>query len=71
MRNYLTFQQLLSTLTTRLHSSVVKNLSVPITFVCLLHLANDKVRVILGTEYEYVFVDFVAVLPRAGSAVVT
>jgi len=42
----LTFQQLLSMLSTRLHSSVVKNLSVPIAFVCLLHLANDKVGVI-------------------------
>jgi len=41
--NSLTFEQLLDRLSTRLHSSVIKNLSVPIAFVCLLHLANDKV----------------------------
>jgi len=45
VNRHLTFQQLLNTLSTRLHSSVVKNLSVPIAFVCLLHLANDKVTI--------------------------
>jgi Condensin complex subunit 2 len=39
----LRFQQLLGDVTARVSSTMAKNLSVPIVFVCLLHLANEKV----------------------------
>lgn len=38
-----TFQTLLTKLPTKVSSNTAKNLSVPIAFVCLLHLANEKV----------------------------
>jgi len=38
-----TFKQLFGEVTTRVSNVMAKNLSVPIVFVCLLHLANEKV----------------------------
>ena len=38
-----TFQALLNTLPEKVSKHMAKNLSVPIAFVCLLHLANEKV----------------------------
>ena len=37
------FQALLDELPRRISKTLTKNLSVPIAFVCLLHLANEKV----------------------------
>ena len=38
------FQSLLEALPSQVSASTARNLSVPIAFVCLLHLANEKVR---------------------------
>ena len=38
------FSKLYSTLSSQVSSATAKNLSVPIGFVCLLHLANEKVK---------------------------
>ena len=38
------FQSLLDALPSQVSASTARNLSVPIAFVCLLHLANEKVR---------------------------
>ena len=40
------FQCLLENLPSKVSSVTAKNLSVPIAFVCLLHLANEKVRAV-------------------------
>lgn len=37
------FQHLLKELPVKLSDQMARNLSVPIAFVCLLHLANEKV----------------------------
>ena len=39
------FKELMHTLPEKVSKNMARNLSVPITFVCLLHLANEKVRV--------------------------
>lgn len=39
----LSFQELLNDLPQNVSTHMAKNLSVPIAFVCLLHLANEKV----------------------------
>ncbi|KAK7110884.1 condensin complex subunit 2-like [Littorina saxatilis] len=44
------FQSLLETLPTQVSSSMAKNLSVPIAFVCLLHLANEKTLTIFDQD---------------------
>jgi len=41
------FQEMLNELPKRVSKAVVKNLSVPIAFVCLLHLANEKASAML------------------------
>ena len=41
------FKQLLEHLPTKVSKNMCKNLSVPIAFVSLLHLANEKVSVIM------------------------
>ena len=38
------FQSLLEALPSQVSAGTARNLSVPIAFVCLLHLANEKVR---------------------------
>ena len=53
------FSKLYSTLSSRVSSATAKNLSVPIGFVCLLHLANEKVKhimhaCIMNDEYTLV-----------------
>lgn len=42
MEGKITFQQLLNELPEKVSGQTAKNLSVPIAFVCLLHLANEK-----------------------------
>ena len=42
------FQGLFGEVTSRVSSMMAKNLSVPIMFVCLLHLANEKVSILMG-----------------------
>ncbi|XP_062571200.1 condensin complex subunit 2-like, partial [Saccostrea cucullata] len=42
MNGSLSFQELLNDLPQNVSSHMAKNLSVPIAFVCLLHLANEK-----------------------------
>ena len=44
MEGILMFQELLKDLPGKVSGQTAKNLSVPIAFVCLLHLANEKVR---------------------------
>ena len=44
MEGTLMFQELLKDLPGKVSGQTAKNLSVPIAFVCLLHLANEKVR---------------------------
>jgi len=44
LNNGTEFSKLYSTLSVRVSSATAKNLSVPIGFVCLLHLANEKVN---------------------------
>lgn len=43
MDGTLSFQELLNDLPQNVSTHMAKNLSVPIAFVCLLHLANEKV----------------------------
>ena len=43
MNKSILFTSLLSELPNRVSGQMAENLSVPITFVCLLHLANEKV----------------------------
>lgn len=43
MNGTLSFQELLNDLPQNVSTHMAKNLSVPIAFVCLLHLANEKV----------------------------
>jgi len=43
MKGQITFQKLLDDLPEKVSGQTAKNLSVPIAFVCLLHLANEKV----------------------------
>ena len=43
MNKTISFASLLSELPNRVSGQMAENLSVPITFVCLLHLANEKV----------------------------
>lgn len=43
MDKTISFTSLLSELPNRVSAQMADNLSVPITFVCLLHLANEKV----------------------------
>lgn len=43
MDGTLSFQELLNELPQNVSTHMAKNLSVPIAFVCLLHLANEKV----------------------------
>ena len=43
MNGSLSFQDLLNYLPQNVSTHMAKNLSVPIAFVCLLHLANEKV----------------------------
>ena len=50
----LNFSALCSDLPSQLTSEMKKNISVPICFVCLLHLANEKVCVCGGGVYVYV-----------------
>jgi condensin complex subunit 2 len=45
MEGKLTFQKLLNDLPEKVSGQTARNLSVPIAFVCLLHLANEKVSV--------------------------
>ena len=45
MEGTLMFQELLKDLPGKVSGQTAKNLSVPIAFVCLLHLANEKVRI--------------------------
>lgn len=45
MPGKLSFQQLLRDLPEKVSGQTAKNLSVPIAFVCLLHLANEKVSI--------------------------
>ena len=45
MHGTLTFQKLLNDLPEKVSGQTARNLSVPIAFVCLLHLANEKVRI--------------------------
>lgn len=42
MKGQITFQKLLDDLPSKVMGQTAKNLSVPIAFVCLLHLANEK-----------------------------
>eukprot|EP00052_Salpingoeca_macrocollata_P017771 m.145392 g.145392 ORF g.145392 m.145392 type:complete len:712 (+) comp20494_c0_seq1:37-2172(+) len=44
------FAQLVSEVPKKVSGSTAKNLSVPIMFVCLLHLANEKSLVVQGTD---------------------
>ena len=44
MLGSLSFQRLLNDLPEKVSGQTARNLSVPIAFVCLLHLANEKVR---------------------------
>ena len=44
MEGVLTFQGLLNDLPEKVSGQTARNLSVPIAFVCLQHLANEKVR---------------------------
>lgn len=46
MKEEWTFHSLLQNLHTKLSGDAARNLSVPIAFVCLLHLANEKVFVL-------------------------
>ena len=43
------FQEMVKTLPNKLSKHMAENLSVPIAFVCLLHLANEKVCVFMLT----------------------
>lgn len=55
LNNGTDFSKLYSTLSSRVSSATAKNLSVPIGFVCLLHLANEKVKThnacVMNDEY--------------------
>ncbi|XP_041370641.1 condensin complex subunit 2-like [Gigantopelta aegis] len=46
------FNKMLESLPSHISESAVKNLSVPIAFVCLLHLANEKCLKILDTDMQ-------------------
>ncbi|XP_067656794.1 condensin complex subunit 2-like [Haliotis asinina] len=52
MNEMWTFQTLLTKLPGKVSSNTAKNLSVPIAFVCLLHLANEKTLKILDSNLE-------------------
>ena len=55
MNGSLSFQDLLNDLPQNVSTHMAKNLSVPIAFVCLLHLANEKVCFKVTGQWEGFF----------------
>lgn len=57
MDGTLSFQELLNDLPQNVSTHMAKNLSVPIAFVCLLHLANEKVGcAVIITHYLQILI---------------
>jgi len=55
MKGQITFQKLLDDLPEKVSGQTAKNLSVPIAFVCLLHLANEKVSWFINFIFLFYF----------------
>lgn len=68
MDGTLSFQELLNDLPQNVSTHMAKNLSVPIAFVCLLHLANEKVGcaviITLLLIFTNTYIDFVELLGK-------